>query len=320
MNIAETIETLSSNLSEHINSQTPNHHIREVYRYAVLPAGKLFRPQLVTAIAMDFSKSGEVDLSINANHALLSSAIEVHHAYSLVHDDLPCMDDDDMRRGRLSTHKAFGEWKALLVGDGLLSLSYRLLSLINSKSIDKVFRFFSWSTGAKGLIHGQVLDLAEEMKNDFHTLIDTHRFKTARLIQNSMVSSYLLVEDKKDGSEFRQMLDIYKLGHYTGVVFQLLDDLTEFADAELSEHEKEISPWFNFSTITNDELIKGLKRIDELSNKYQMNNFKVVMKQYFGKIYKILDGDKENVQMHLTNNAKKQVELAPIMTLLKRIS
>ncbi|MCK5884133.1 MAG: polyprenyl synthetase family protein [Bacteriovoracaceae bacterium] len=320
MDIAKTIETLSHNLSEHIDGQTPNHHIREVYRYAVLPAGKLFRPLLVSAIAKDFSISKQVNLTPKSGHSLLASAIEIHHAYSLVHDDLPCMDDDDMRRGRPSTHKAYGEWKALLVGDGLLNLSYRLISLIDSKNLSNVFRFFSWSTGAKGLIHGQVLDLSEEMKENFTTLLDTHRFKTARLIQNSMVSSYFLIEDKKTGSEHRQMLDIFKLGHYTGIVFQLLDDLTEFADYELSEHEKEISPWFNFSDETNCELLKGLERITELSDKHLMDNYKTVMKIYFGKICKILTENQSNVQRHLKDNCKKEVELLPIMTLLKRVS
>ena len=119
-------DEISQNLKLHLKQCIPNQLMKEVYEYCVLPPGKLFRPKLVYAIAKDLSE--KTNLQITQNHKYLASFVEVHHAYTLVHDDLPCMDDDDFRRGKPSAHKAYGEWKALLAGDGLLNVSYELLS------------------------------------------------------------------------------------------------------------------------------------------------------------------------------------------------
>ncbi|HLT22262.1 MAG TPA: polyprenyl synthetase family protein, partial [Bacteriovoracaceae bacterium] len=95
--------------------KSAGHHpeLFKILDYAVLPAGKLFRPKLVEAIALDLG------LQITQDHLHLATAVEIHHAYTLVHDDLPAMDDDQYRRGKLSTHAAFNEWKAILAGDAL---------------------------------------------------------------------------------------------------------------------------------------------------------------------------------------------------------
>ena len=153
----------------------PKHQSAEFYNYALFPTGKLFRSKLISAFSKDHNLN-----TITNNQILLCSSIEAHHTYTLLHDDLPCMDDDDERRGKPSTHIKFGEWQSLLTGDGLLNISYRLLSKIQSRNLNTILSIYSHALGPKGLIHGQVLDLSEEMNNNFSTLLLTHELKTAR--------------------------------------------------------------------------------------------------------------------------------------------
>jgi len=288
MELDQIRNTLTNNLREHLNWQIPkdgNNGLREVYEYSLFPTGKLFRPLLVWAIAKDFHKDQE--FLANSNHALLASAVEFHHAYSLLHDDLPSMDNDTIRRGKPCAHLAFNEWKALLAGDGLLNLSYQTLSKIKSDKLPMMFGLMGRLLGTKGLVQGQVLDLSGEMTRNFSSLLETHKLKTARLTQFSLLSSYLLVKSQE--TEYRQFMDLYRLGHRIGIVFQLLDDLTELTNFNLPHHEKLVNPWFNFEKETYLELSTGLKIIGDLLNKYQFDHLKLVIADYFRTIEQIKD-------------------------------
>ncbi len=283
MNLEEIRNTLSVNLKAHLIWEIPKDDkkgLTEVYDYALFPTGKLFRPLLVWAMGKDFSKN--LDFSLNSNHALMASCVEFHHTYSLLHDDLPSMDNDTLRRGKPCTHLAFNEWKALLAGDGLLNLSYQTLSKINSDKLALIFKLMGRLLGTKGLIHGQVLDLSGEMTKDFQTLLETHKLKTARLIQFSLLSGYLLTENHRT-----TFLDIYRLGHRMGLVFQFLDDLTELTDFNLGPHEKMVNPWFNFKDQTLSELLKGLKYIRKIIEKHNLIHLKMVLEDYYRSIEKI---------------------------------
>ena len=121
-------EQIEKILSLHLTRSLPHHAIKDVYFYASLPGGKLFRPHLVWSILKDLNPTQYLDSiqNFNSNHAYLSSAVEFHHTYTLLHDDLPAMDNDLTRRGKPCTHIAFGEWQALLAGDGLLNISYQI--------------------------------------------------------------------------------------------------------------------------------------------------------------------------------------------------
>ena len=187
---------LENMLTHHLVRNLPNHKILDVYLYACLPGGKLFRPHLVWSVLQDLNPelAQSSSLNLDSNHALLSSGVEFHHTYTLLHDDLPSMDNDLLRRGKPCTHIAFAEWQALLAGDGLLNLSYQLLSKIKHPRSNELFRFFSWALGPKGLIHGQVMDLAHEMNESFQNTLRTHELKTARLIQVSILGSAIIVE------------------------------------------------------------------------------------------------------------------------------
>ena len=184
---------LNQALLEHGLQCFPNHSFKEVYEWSLYPPGKLFRPLLALASHLDSCSELSLEsLTHSDNIAYFCSAVEIHHTYTLIHDDLPAMDDDCERRGRPSSHIKFNEWKAILAGDGLLNASYQLLSKISHQELRNLLKVFSWALGPKGLIQGQVLDLSGEMKNSFQNIVHTHKLKTSRLIQVSLLGGHFL--------------------------------------------------------------------------------------------------------------------------------
>lgn len=311
-----TLTVLEDNLKKHLASYLPAHCIADAYEYAVFPPGKLFRPQLVHAIACDFDNSTKIKTwSAQLDQAYLASLVEIHHAYTLVHDDLPAMDNDLMRRGKASTHAKFGEWQALLVGDGLLNISYQLLKNISPNKVSTLLALIGHCLGPKGLIHGQVLDLNEEMRQDFKTLLRTHELKTGRLIQVAIVGSYLLLP--KASISYRTSIDLAKLGYSMGIVFQLLDDLTELVDEQLNKHEAVIGPWFNFTKESYSELILRIEIIKKIQEKYQLNNFKKVVDRYYLKTYQKMYSGQHNILEHLKEKDISEGQINLVMSLLK---
>src|SRR3989339_629827 len=317
IDLKEITSELSVNLKRHLGQILPHHAISEIYEYALFPTGKLFRPLLVYAIGRDFKRSGWQGNIIGpqSDFSYLASAVEMHHAYTLIHDDLPAMDNDDYRRGKLTVHKKYNEWKALLVGDGLCVGPFALLSQIKSPAFPDVLKFFSWALGPKGLILGQVLDLSEEMNHSFVNLITTHRLKTARLIQTAIVGSYLLtLDEKKDDrkQKYRECRDLYKLGDAMGVSFQLLDDLTELAELKITEREQKINPWLRHSDEALQTLLHYMQIIKKITSTYNgMPTFSLVLDDYLSKIKKILNEGSVNIERHLP----KKEALVPIMGL-----
>lgn len=216
---------IENDLKEAIRRGTYPNWMRARFEYSLFPTGKLFRPRLVHAI---FGDLGEIS---ERQKGLLASALEIHHTYSLIHDDLPCMDDDDFRRGRTSLHKRFSEWEAILVGDGLLNLSYHLLHQLSPQN-PLFFRFASWCFGPKGLILGQAMDLAglQGQKR-------TNELKTSRLFQACVVLPHLLNSSSIPLNKLKMLL---KLGQTIGQAFQLNDDLD---DSELSSTLEQTKLW-----------------------------------------------------------------------------
>jgi geranylgeranyl pyrophosphate synthase len=312
------LSKITENISIHLNELTPNHSFSEVYKYGVLPPGKVFRPQLVSSIYKDFSKQTNFDFLNDSSYKTnyLASAVEIHHAYTLLHDDLPCMDDDNERRGKASTHIKFNEWKALLAADGLLCGSFRLLSNYQGKNLSLILKFFSWALGPKGLIQGQVLDLNEEMTLSFENLLKTHELKTARLIQTSMLLGLWSAKDESGNENiYKDSKAIFRLGHSIGIVFQILDDLTELVDDELSAHEQSVNPWLSsFSTSCFDTIINELERINTTLETYELVATKDVLANYFSKIEKLVISGKENIKKH------SRMDILPVISLLQRIN
>lgn len=264
------LKEIELNLKKHLSEAFPEHNFKDVLDYAVLPAGKLFRPQLVYSFANDLGELTE-------SHKTLASSIEIHHAYTLVHDDLPAMDDDDMRRGKASTHKKFSEWEAILAGDALLNFSFELLAQIEPKFLPELLKLYGKTTGPRGLILGQVKDL-ENSHKELKDVLEIHTLKTSRLIQLALQGSNLLSGSKIDKTK------VMSLGESLGIVFQLLDDLSELGE-ELGDHEKEINPFIKYEQhIVLNELTKNISIVHEVLCNENLINLKEVVDSYLLKM------------------------------------
>jgi geranylgeranyl pyrophosphate synthase len=302
---------IEKNLSYHLSLLLPHHKTSEVYGYAVLPGGKLFRPNLVWSTLQDLNPDLFIKSKDNKNspHSLLASAVEFHHSYTLIHDDLPCMDDDTMRRGKPCTHIVYGEWQALLAGDGLLNLSYQLLSKSTNPRTLELIRFFSWALGPKGLIHGQVLDLSHEMTKSFENTWRTHELKTARLIQVAILGSAVLANAKNSKKEKA----LWRFSRLLGINFQLIDDLSELAESVLSDHEKAVSPWLHHPEITLKRTTEALETFNKLSAELKLTNTNKIISDYYQKMLSTIEGNLQTIHGHLN----KKVDVLPVLLLMK---
>jgi len=252
--------------------KTTNHaELLEVMDYAVLPAGKLFRPRLVEALSKDIGNG------LNENLIHLAAAIELHHAYTLVHDDLPAMDNDLIRRGKPSTHAQYGEWKAILAGDALLITSFEELNKVEHKNFKRLLKLMTWATGSRGLIEGQFRDLKADGELSLLDVVRVHELKTARLIQLATLGTYFLTQE----INLRGTIEFFRLGREIGVSFQLLDDLSELAEADVSEHEKKINPFIQSLPIALHELEASHRRLVAIIKKHQLKNTEKMLEAYF---------------------------------------
>lgn len=189
--------------------------------YAVLGPGKRIRPLLTYA-------TGELFDVEPAPLDAIASAVELVHAYSLVHDDLPAMDDDDLRRGRPTTHRAFDEATAILAGDGLQALAFEILccdrSLADAPAVQiQVIRWLARAAGPAGMVGGQMLDLEAEGKQlAEEQLEDIHRRKTGELIRAAVM---MPAELASPAATLGAKLDRFATA--VGLLFQIRDDLLE---------------------------------------------------------------------------------------------
>lgn len=196
--------------------------LHEAMRYAVLEGGKRLRPTLLYA-------TGET-LGLAANQLDgAAAAIEMIHGYSLIHDDLPAMDDDDLRRGRPTCHKAFGEATAILAGDALQALAFRVLAwdpaLVEADSARiNMLRLLADACGSLGMAGGQAIDLAAIGQTlSVAEVEEMHRLKTGALIHASVMLAALAAPQATSGQ--MQALDAY--GHAIGLAFQIQDDILD---------------------------------------------------------------------------------------------
>ena len=193
----------------------------EAMEYALLGGGKRIRATLV----MEFARACGVE---DERVLPFACAVEMVHAYSLIHDDLPCMDDDDMRRGKPSCHKVYGEDIALLAGDGLLSLAFETLLSADMRAIGAqnmllAARELAWASGAEGMVGGQVIDLESEGKAiDRNTLETMHRGKTgAMIVVSALLGCYAAGVD----ATCRDAARAY--ASRIGMAFQIIDDILD---------------------------------------------------------------------------------------------
>ena len=303
-------DKIESILKSHLDLCLPHHSVAEVYQYACIPGGKFFRPSLVWSILSDLNPElFNTSQHSKSDHAFLSSAVECHHTYTLLHDDLPCMDDDVERRGKPCTHIKYGEWQALLAGDGLLNISYQLIGKMKNQRSHELLRFFSWACGPKGLIMGQVMDLSHEMTKSFKNTLRTHELKTARLIQVAILGSAILA-----GQSSSKIMEknLWKYSSLLGINFQLIDDLTELVSATLTQHERDVNPWLKFPDETFKATLASLEKFEKISSELKLPNTNLIVIEYYRKMVGILEKDLEQVEKH------SGLKLAPIILLIKR--
>ena len=200
-------------------AKTGYSEVSKAARYSLLSGGKRIRP----AVMMEFCKlcGGKAEDALD-----FAVALEMIHTYSLIHDDLPCMDNDDMRRGNPSCHKAFGEDIALLAGDTLLTEAFFIASNANV-SADKVLKaisFLSSNAGLHGMIGGQVLDLSfEKNEPDAMALSDMYMRKTSALL--IAAASIGCIAAGADSEE--NLKSAAKYGYNLGLAFQIIDDILD---------------------------------------------------------------------------------------------
>ncbi len=213
---AELVPVVERELESRLSLPGAPPRLVEAMRYAVLGGGKRLRP-VMTLLACRLV-SGEIVPALPA-----AAALEMIHAYSLVHDDLPSMDDDDMRRGRPTTHRRFGEAMAILTGDALQTLAFRTLADTDADDgrLSDMLRTLSESAGAGGMVGGQVLDI-DGSASDAGELDALHSAKTGALFRAAVA----LGATAGGASEE----DLARLDEYAssfGIVFQISDDLLD---------------------------------------------------------------------------------------------
>jgi geranylgeranyl diphosphate synthase type II len=196
--------------------------VHEAMRYSLFAGGKRVRPILAIAAAeaLGATSSGLLPLA---------GALELIHTYSLIHDDLPAMDDDDFRRGRPTCHKVYGEAVAILAGDGLLNRAFEVLSdprrtkAVPANRLVAIIKEISAASGVLGMVGGQVVDMESEGREiDFPTLEYIHTHKTGALIRASVRVGALYAKASE-----KRLKALTRYGELAGLSFQIVDDILD---------------------------------------------------------------------------------------------
>ena len=195
-------------------------HIKAM-RYSLFAGGKRLRPILCLAAGETVTE----DSNLHDDILNIGCAIECIHTYSLIHDDLPAMDDDELRRGKPTNHVLFGEAGAILAGDGLLTFAFQLLSVPARKiaPVDqlRIVHIIAHAAGPEGMVGGQALDIAgENSEYPFEHLKTIHQSKTGALISASIAAGAIGA-----GADHKQYEDLNRYGEAIGLAFQIVDDL-----------------------------------------------------------------------------------------------
>jgi geranylgeranyl diphosphate synthase type II len=222
-------------------------------RYSLLAGGKRLRP----VFTLDFCKmcGGEFSDALP-----FAAAVEMIHTYSLIHDDLPCMDNDDFRRGKPSSHKKYGEANALLAGDALLTHAFYLLahSDVKAENAIKAVAVLSSCAGVNGMIGGQFVDLRlEGVKSGINDLFLMDIYKTSALIKSACMLGCLAADASDE-----QLNAAEKFAENLGLAFQIVDDLLDVDDELSSDYIKEKSTYPS---------LLGTEKAKQLADEYTNN-------------------------------------------------
>ena len=200
-----------------------NYGLHDMMAYSLLMGGKRIRPFIVLETFKAFSKSDDIIKALP-----FACALEMIHTYSLIHDDLPCMDNDDYRRGKLTSHKVYGEAQALLAGDTLLTYAFEVLAsnkYVSDKSIVLATKALAFCAGGLGMAGGQMIDLksGDNIKS-LTELKEMHSLKTGALIRCAVLLGYYAATDNPDDSEIEKL---ERFATNVGIAFQFRDDILD---------------------------------------------------------------------------------------------
>ncbi|MBA3816744.1 MAG: polyprenyl synthetase family protein [Parachlamydiaceae bacterium] len=238
MDFSDYLQSKHSHIESKLNElvperfEAPYNQLFQAARYALMGGGKRLRPLLAITTAEAFGKNCEAALSA-------ACALEMIHTYSLIHDDLPCMDDDDFRRGKPSLHKAFTEGHAVLTGDYLLTYAFEVIAkdpqLLPEQKV-ALIDLLAKNSGGEGMIAGQVMDIeAEGRLIEIDQLRHIHKHKTGAMITASVACGGI-VANASPG----QMKILCEFGDDIGLAFQIIDDVIDVT-ASFQKHGKTVS-------------------------------------------------------------------------------
>jgi geranylgeranyl pyrophosphate synthase len=238
------------------SAEEPPVSLHAAMRHLVFPSGKRFRPILAMAGAEAVGGSHQDALPV-------ATAVELIHTYSLVHDDLPCMDDDALRRGRPTVHVLYGEAIAVLAGDALQSLAFEVLAGAanrgNAVAVAQTLRRLARASGSLQLVGGQADDLVYDAGDaDPAGIEDVHARKSAALIATSITGGALLA-----GGSTTRVAQLEEFGLKVGVAFQIADDLLDEDDADLCSLVRALGPGGAEARAT-ELLASAMERIEDL--------------------------------------------------------
>ena len=211
-------------LRELRGTRSIDENLMRAMEYSLMAGGKRLRPILLMAAADAVGAVGEKFITV-------ADALEMIHTYSLIHDDLPAMDDDDYRRGKLTNHKVFGEATAILAGDALLTLAFEVILRqrdVPNEILLAVLREISTAAGAAGMVGGQAIDLRSEgVHIDLATLKKMHAGKTGALFKAAIRSGALLAQ-----ADEKILHDLTRYAEAFGLAFQITDDILDVTGDE----------------------------------------------------------------------------------------
>lgn len=262
--MTEYIELVNIYLKEYVDS-IENDKLRDAIEYSLFPGGKRLRPILLLSVLHDRN----IDLQMGVYQAC---AIEMIHSYSLIHDDLPAMDNDDFRRGKPTVHRKYGEALAILAADALLTdaFAYFCKGNLDDSIKNKIVQLGSINAGSQGMVLGQVLDITTTCTNlSLEDVERIHLHKTKDLINLSLVSGGLIANFSEE-----ELKLLEQLTYYFGLAFQIKDDIDDYSE--------------NGSDIINEKatypIVLGLEKSKEL-----LSDFKNKSLQITKELFKVQD-------------------------------
>ena len=219
------VELIEADLLKELRrTKSLDENLMRAMEYSLMAGGKRLRPILLMAAADSITGNGEKFITV-------ADALEMIHTYSLIHDDLPTMDNDDYRRGKLTNHKVFGEATAILAGDALLTLAFEVALRqedVPPEILLTVLREISIAAGSAGMVGGQAVDLhSEGVRIDFETLKLMHRGKTGALFKAAIRSGAILAQASE-----KNLDDLTRYAENFGLAFQITDDILDVTGDE----------------------------------------------------------------------------------------